>query len=59
LSEAGLPRKVLVASVRRDGETIFPSASTRLEVGDVLTVLADPAHEEALRQFFDSSPEPA
>jgi chloride channel protein, CIC family len=58
LSQAGLPGKVLVASVRRDGETIFPGASTCLEMGDVLTVLADPAHEAALRQFFDSAPEP-
>ena len=59
LSHAGLPRNVLVASVLRDGETIFPGAGTCLELGDVVTLLADPAYEGALRDFFDSTSDPA
>ena len=29
LSDAGPPRHVLLASIRRDGETVFPSAATK------------------------------
>jgi chloride channel protein, CIC family len=53
LREAALPGSLLVVAIRRDGETIFPSASTRLEAGDVLTVVADPAAETGLKKFFD------
>jgi CIC family chloride channel protein len=53
LRDARLPVRLLVAAIRRDGETVFPSADTRLEAGDVLTVLADPAQEAGLKKFFD------
>ena len=52
---AGLPRNTLVLSVTRDGETIFPRASTRLEVGDVVAIMVDPASEPELRQFLVGS----
>jgi CBS domain-containing protein len=55
LGQAGLPQKVLIAAIRRQGETIFPTATTRLEAGDTLTALAEPAREAVLREFFDSS----
>jgi CIC family chloride channel protein len=55
LKDAGFPGRLLVAAIRRDGETVFPSANTRLEAGDVLTVLAEPAQEAGLKQFFDAA----
>ena len=53
LRNAGLPDRVLVAAIRREGEMVFPNANTRLEAGDVLTVLAEPAREGGLKRFFD------
>jgi CIC family chloride channel protein len=53
LRDATLPGSLLVVSIRRVGETIFPSADTRLQAGDVLTVVAEPAQETALKAFFD------
>jgi Trk K+ transport system NAD-binding subunit len=53
LRDAALPGSLLVVSIRRVGETIFPSADTHLEAGDVLTVVAEPAREAALKAFFD------
>ena len=53
LREAGLPASLLIVAIRREGETIFPSGSTRLEAGDVLTVVADPAREGGIKKFFD------
>jgi len=55
LAEAGLPSGTLVVSVTRDGETVFPRASTRLTAGDVATIVADPASERALRTYLEGS----
>jgi CIC family chloride channel protein len=52
LSEAGLPKSVLVAAIQRDGLTLFPVANSTLEVGDVLTVLAQPGKESGVLAFF-------
>lgn len=41
LRDAKLPRKALVVSTVREGETIFPRADTRIEAGDVVTLVAD------------------
>jgi CIC family chloride channel protein len=53
LREAALPVGVLVVAIRREGETIFPTADSRLEVGDVLTLVADPSREREVKTFFD------
>jgi CIC family chloride channel protein len=53
LRDAALPGNFLVVTVRREGETIFPHGSTRLEPGDVLTIIAEPAREAGLKEFFD------
>ena len=53
LKESGLPRDTLVVSITRGGETLFPRATTRLEVGDVVLVMADRRSEPALRQFLE------
>jgi CIC family chloride channel protein len=53
LRDAKLPGSVLVVAIRREGETIFPTANTCLNAGDVLTLIAEPARESGLKQFFD------
>ena len=53
LRDAALPGSLLVVAIRRDGETIFPNANTRLQAGDVLTVVAEAARETGLKQVFD------
>lgn len=53
LREANLPANTLVVSIQRDTDTIFPMASTQLESGDVLTILADPALEGRVQELFD------
>ena len=55
LRDAGFPRDTLVVSITRDGETIFPRATTRLEPGDVALIMADPRGEPALRAFLEGS----
>ncbi len=52
LRDLGLPAKALVISVVRAGATIFPRADTRLEAGDTVMIMADPASEVALRTFL-------
>ena len=52
LREAHFPADTLVASIIRQGNTIFPHADTRLEAGDIIVVMADPASEEALHSFL-------
>jgi CIC family chloride channel protein len=53
LASAGFPTKTLVVAIQREGETIFPTARSCLEAGDVLTVLADHGTETMLKQFVD------
>ncbi len=55
LREAAFPRDTLLVSVTRRGETIFPTADTRLEAGDLVVIMADPVSEEALRKFLGDS----
>ncbi len=55
LREANLPRDTLVISITRNGETIFPRASTQIKAGDVVMIMADPRSEPALRAYFSSS----
>jgi CIC family chloride channel protein len=57
LREAGLPPKTLVVSVGHEGEVIFPRATTRLEVGDVVQIMAEPESEQALRTFLEGTTE--
>jgi CBS domain-containing protein len=57
LRQAALPDDVLVASIVRGGETIFPRADSRLEAGDGVMILATAASEQALRTYL-SGPAP-
>jgi Trk K+ transport system NAD-binding subunit len=54
LAEASLPRDTLVVSVTRDGQTLFPRASTRIEAGDVLLVTTHRSNETRIRAFLRS-----
>jgi CIC family chloride channel protein len=56
LRESHLPSETLVVAIIRDGETIFPTADTRLEAGDAVMILADPMSESALRTFLGDPP---
>jgi CIC family chloride channel protein len=49
LMDANLPVDTLVVSVMRDGEAIFPRASTRFMTGDHVTMLTTPASEPLLK----------
>jgi CIC family chloride channel protein len=53
LRDAGLPPGTLVVSIARAGETLFPSAMTRLEQGDIVMLMASPESEASLRQFLE------
>jgi Trk K+ transport system NAD-binding subunit len=55
LREAALPKDILVASIARDGETIFPRADTLLAAGDTVMILATATSEEALRAYLAGS----
>jgi CIC family chloride channel protein len=55
LQQAGLPRDTLVVSITRDGETLFPRASTKMQAGDVVLIMADRHSEPALRQFLEGA----
>jgi CIC family chloride channel protein len=52
LAESRLPASTLVVSVLRDGEVLFPRASTEITSGDRLTVLASADSEEQVRRSF-------
>jgi chloride channel protein, CIC family len=52
LLEAHLPKDTLLVSVMRDGEMIFPRASTRIETGDLVVIMADPSSERSLRTYL-------
>jgi CIC family chloride channel protein len=52
LREVALPRDVLVASIVRGGETIFPRADSRLEAGDDVMILATATSEATLRSYL-------
>ena len=59
LREAGLPPNTLVVSVVHEGEILFPRATTRLAVGDVVQIMDEPAGEAALRRFLAGDAAPA
>jgi CIC family chloride channel protein len=55
LREAALPKDILVASIARDGETIFPRADSLLAAGDTVMILATATSEEPLRAYLAGS----
>jgi trk system potassium uptake protein TrkA len=59
LAEAALPRGTLIIAITRDGETLFPLATTRIEAGDMLMVMADRESERTLAAFLGGNSSPA
>jgi CIC family chloride channel protein len=55
LRDAALPKDILVASIVRDGETIFPRADSCLEAGDEVMILATATSEGMLRSYLASA----
>ena len=57
IKEIDLPARVLVALVRRGGDTaIVPSGCTVLETGDRLTVIGEPASIDRLYELYRERP---
>ena len=56
LKEVSFPANTLVVSINRDGETLFPRATTQLEAGDIVMVMADQTSEPELRTFLEGAP---
>jgi hypothetical protein len=55
LQTAGFPPGTLVVSILRDGETIFPRATSHVEAGDVIMFMADPTSVQHLNEFLSPS----
>jgi chloride channel protein, CIC family len=52
IKSAGLPPGILIVSILRAGETIFPRASTRLQPNDIVGIMTSPENEQGLRSFL-------
>ncbi len=59
IRELSLPAECLVATVRRAGRTLVPHGDTRLEVGDRLLLIGDPAAISELYNRYLPGQEPA
>jgi H+/Cl- antiporter ClcA len=57
IADAGWPRDVVVVGIQRGDRLLIPRGSTVLEEGDVLTLFATPASEEAARGLLELEPE--
>ena len=53
LQEIVFPAHALVVSISRDGETLFPRGSTRLEADDRLLLVTDRRGEDEVRIFLE------
>jgi CIC family chloride channel protein len=58
LAEVAMPSGSIVISIQRGEHMIFASGSTRLEQGDLVSVLASPDSAEETRQLIRGSEEP-
>ena len=56
LREVARPPNPLVVAVGHAGEIIFPRATTRLALGEVVQIMAEPAGEPAWRAFLEGTP---
>jgi CIC family chloride channel protein len=52
VSQVPLPRAAVLVMIRRGKDLLIPHGDTRLEAGDVVTVLCERAHLEAARSVF-------
>jgi hypothetical protein len=56
LRDVARPPNPLVVAVGHAGEIIFPRATTRLALGEVVQIMAEPAGEPAWRAFLEGTP---
>jgi hypothetical protein len=54
VAEVEWPRAAVLVSIRREAEVIIPRGDTRLQAGDVVTVLAEREQAEAIRRLLGS-----
>lgn len=52
LREAHLPPGALIVAVVRDGQSFFPHADSRIDAGDMVSILTSSAHERDLRTLL-------
>ena len=52
IADLNLPAGVLVALVRREGQTTVPSRTTHLEEGDRVTIIGNPAGIDRLYELY-------
>jgi len=58
LATAGLPPGSIVVSVQRGEQMLFPTGSTALQKGDLVSVLARPTTAEAMRRMIRGTDQP-
>ncbi len=58
LGSAGLPPGCIVVSIRRGERTLFPTGSTTLEHGDLVSALASPTAAEEARRMIRGTDQP-
>jgi chloride channel protein, CIC family len=56
LRQAGLPQDTMVVSITHEGETVFPRAETKLQVGDQVLIMSSRNVEQQLRMFLSGNP---
>ncbi len=56
LRDTGLPAGTLVVSVRRNRETMYPTAATVLQTGDLVTILTPPGNMAAVHALLEGRP---
>jgi APA family basic amino acid/polyamine antiporter len=54
IMDVSLPGECLIAIIERDGDIVIPKGKTKLESGDVLSILGYPKDIEVLKQQLDS-----
>jgi CIC family chloride channel protein len=59
LRDVAFPADTLVVSIAREGETLFPKATTQLAAGDRLVLVTDRQGEAAVRAFLERRAEDA
>lgn len=59
LRNADLPAGSIVVALQRGGQTIFATAETRLEVGDLVSAFASPSAADATRRIIRGTEDPA
>jgi Trk K+ transport system NAD-binding subunit len=52
--EAAFPHGILVAVIRREGESIVPTGETRIRDGDTLTIIGNPVDLERFKRTIES-----